>query len=802
MRHLRIHHLTLACVLFITAVLDVAAQFSLPALQFRTVTATGKPYYVRPHATDLDQDGATDLLVAGQSGELIWFRNLGDLDGDGDPEFSPSTQLEQGIPFTASAHTDLDGDGVSDMVFGGYPSLLWARGRPAGNSPVLFDPAAVITAIGTLTDLEGCDLDQNGLTDLVANSARTLLVLQNLGDTDGDGIPDFTQTDFLSSSGLQQFNDAVCLDLDGDGDPDILAGEDGGFMVLWNTGDTDGDGIIDLVPVAHAGENVLHLATGDLDRNGSTEIAAATGVGNILQLQPVADTDGDGFMDFSTTTLGGNLGSLKALAVDDADANGWNDIAFLGNGQLGFLMGQGDTNADGQVDFTPETPLPLAIDATGLAAHDLNGDGRKDWLLPYPSGMRLYLNNGGPANLQTGWVRNFIREQYDLQQYNTADFNQDGLADIYSVDAVGSGKLLLAVQRNTPPLHSPPFAEKPNFTVDDFPNLAHADFNRDGRMDLAVLDYTAATARFKLGWLRNTGDSNLDGQPDFQRLQITTFDAGSGFSLLLTVDLNRDDRMDLLAADMANGEIRWYQNIADINGDGQPDFFPRTLYTGLGPLTGLTTGDLNGDGNTDLLLQQDTAPAPDPQPLWLRNEGDTNLDGTPEFSTHSTPLAPNARLLLSDVDNDGADELLVFSYGNNSYSWYRPIGDINGDGQEEFSATPLLLTGNRTLDGLVISTLYDLDGNGLVDLLLYDNPSGGSGIRTWHIARHVGMVDDRPRFKLEPLPVPGAFLRQAGDLDGNGIADFLAARGPGYAAYVQLVYTRLDSDWIFASGLE
>jgi len=129
--------------------------------------------------------------------------------------------------------------------------------------------------------------------------------------------------------------------------------------------------------------------------------------------------------------------------------------------------------------------------------------------------------------------------------------------------------------------------------------MVSADFNGDGRLDLAAGNHDDGTVSVLLG----------NGDGTFQAARTSS--AGTGPPQLVAGDLNADGNADLVTVGIWN--YPYFLNVLLSNGDGTfqtpqaitlPALFPPD-YTGSEPLgqgaISAAVGDLNGDGTLDLI---------------------------------------------------------------------------------------------------------------------------------------------------------------------------------------------------------
>ena len=171
----------------------------------------------------------------------------------------------------------------------------------------------------------------------------------------------------------------------------------------------------------------------------------------------------------------------------------------------------------------------------------------------------------------------------------------------------------------------------------------------------------------------------------------------------------------------------------------------------------------------------------------LEAVGDVDGDGYLDFSvTHFDSGSPGGAALEM---RSGLDGSLLWGVGPDFFPYHRPIGDINGDGIEDFARFTALYGNSSVLEALsgIDGTLIqqspapglrevrragDLDGDGVPDLLLMlDGAQRFVEVRSG-ADLHVQLV----RMRWTP------FLYGVEDTNGDGLGD-LVTRAPGSDVY-------------------
>jgi hypothetical protein len=328
--------------------------------------------------------------------------------------------------------------------------------------------------------------------------------------------------------------------------------------------------------------------------------------------------------------------------------------------------------------------------ATGSASEDLtsaalaNGGEMAAWV----SGATL--TTGVPIDNNTTFQ---TVGQYTVgpsaQHVIAADFNGDGNADLavsnfgnQDDDSGGNLQIFLGHGDGT-------FTQGATANAGATPvSMAAADFNGDGKMDLAVVNVTQDNISVLLG----NGDGTFQAPVTVPVPEPMNCPAAGLCrpGSLVAADFNGDGRMDI-AIGMSGGGA-----VAVLLGNGNGSFKPAVSYpAGIGNMNYLAWMDLNGDGNLDLIVAN-----PDPNGFsFLFGNGDGSFQAPVEYVAGADPgyfaLLPttNGALLVTSDEISGQQVLTRISptgvaaapqvYALPPSPGIYPIGiaaaDLNGD---------------------------------------------------------------------------------------------------------------------------
>lgn len=304
---------------------------------------------------------------------------------------------------------------------------------------------------------------------------------------------------------------------------------------------------------------------------------------------------------------------FSGAAVLDVDQDGAYEI-FVGGGR-----GQQDAlltlNNGRLVDFIAGTGLGSDAATHGATAIDMNGDGHTDLLVAREDGVYLYYREG------EGFRAQRLAIEFDPGSVPFAvavsDIDRDGDGDLYISVFVAFGDFRSAVY-NDP---------------------EHARINR---------------------LLRNDGDGMFTD---------ITESAGAGGSqntfLSVFLDLDGDGWQDLVLA-QNTGQVEFFRNNHDRT------FSQRSINTGYGFWMGMAVGDIDRDGDSDLLFSNvgKTIPA-------FLTRGDLRDD---------QPHNLEWQLLRNDGDFAFANVTEAFGLSRQGFGWGAVFEDLNHDGHLDLLA--------------------------------------------------------------------------------------------------------------------
>jgi large repetitive protein len=712
---------------------------------------------------DLDGDGLPDLLVGKADGRIAWFRNVGTakearwhLEQENLTALRPSKEGEKSAAsevietggYAAPALVDIDQDGDLDLFVGtGDGRLMFYRNVGNARLPAFVLVTANFLGKGFGTHLVPvfADVDRNRSPDLfLGNLAGDVYLLVNQGtQRQAAFCVEFPRPDALPGeqppcrpaprrvASIAPENDAApgVVDWDGDGDPDLFVGKSNGtidyyqnkgtptqpdwrltqerFLAIDDGGfaapaflDVNGDGKPDLL-VGSSTNNVslytykdtgkpldvwkvtgnaleierfsreLHqtvVTAGDLDGDGDLDLMVGDRSGHLLWLENVGTRTRPAWRLKQDHLLAGTVRENAAPCLVDIDGDGDLDLLVGGSDGRVWLMRNVGTSKEAR--FTLETTNYAGIDVGADSvpvAFDIDGDGKPDLFVGNRRGQVVFYRNEGTRR----------EPDFRLAKVRFGEFT--------------------AALRAVP---------------------AFFDVDGDGKPDLVI-----GSRKGDLALLLNRNDN---GAAELKNWKPGGEPWGAfrtaGYSAPLFVDLDGDGKPDLLLGD-ADGNVQlWFNRGAQTAGPAEQAVAAAGAAQGAAPApAGQAPVQPMFESQSGLMALAEPAPgsafmtgAPGSGLVETVRTGPL----TPIFKLASSELGGlkfkgRVRPTFADLNGDGRIDLVVGT-AEGKLVYYRNEGS---------KAEPKFVKADDNLGGFNTGgnpspLLYDLDGDGLVDLIV------------------------------------------------------------------------------------
>jgi hypothetical protein len=747
---------------------------------------------------DMDGDGKTDLLISKSGDSSLYILKNTSIPGN----FSFDSVLVAGIvtsqSYNAFAVADFNNDGKPDVaVANNIADKVYIFKNTSIGLSISFAPKVAIAVGSKPLMLSAADLNGDGLVDLIVNNAvsATMSVLKN---TSTGGFTTFdTKADFpVSTTGNTTDVIAAIVDIDMNGAYDFVGygASTTGLLFYQNRmllttapsvlvssftptsgkqGDTitiKGKTFTTTSEVRFGGviatsftvvSDSLIKAVISNGKSGAVAVTVTTGTDSLAgftfiptkpkinSLTPPSGTTGDliniggtGFTGATAVSFGG-IPAASYTVVSDSLIK-----AIVGSGNSGPVRVTSPTGYDSLLAFvflSSNTPKILSFaPASGLVNSTVTITGNNFSTTPannivYFGSVKAIVNTATATSLTVTVPAGATYQPISVT--------------VNKLTAYSSKPFVVTFTGGNKVFSSSSFSAKKDFLSGGGPRrVSVSDLDGDGKNDVIVTNQNDSNITI----FRNAYSANADSLTAV--LKIKT--GPSAFSIC-PVDLNGDGKQDLVVCNSNSGGQASISIMRNTSSTGSISFAAKIdSVTGLGS-TGVTAGDLNGDGKPDLVVASGNSAFVS----IFRNTGNSldtiSFAAKKDLSTNGRP----DQIVLTDIDGDGKRDMIVSDFGGARISIFRNTSSDT----ISFASRIDVAVGSMP----IYMSTGDLDGDGKSDIAV-SNYDGGT-ISVLKNTSAIGNISFAPKtdFGTGTNPMEMAMA----DINGDGKTDMAVVSG-------------------------
>jgi hypothetical protein len=278
-------------------------------------------------------------------------------------------------------------------------------------------------------------------------------------------------------------------------------------------------------------------------------------------------------------------------------------------------------------------------------------------------------------------------------------------------------------------------------------SVVSSDLNRDGKPDLVMANYAAASVSVLLG----RGDGIFDAE--------IRYSVKSAPSSVAVADLNGDGTPDLIVASYGSSQVSVLLGAGNGTFQQPVNYVSYATSNNIEPYA-VAVGDFNGDGKADLAVTNYSSTgfpfAEGKSVSILLGNGDGTFQPPVEFAAGSGPMS----IAVADMNGDGRLDLVVANNFSND------VSILLGNGDGTFRQALTVDAGDRPSAVAVA----DFNGDGIPDIAVTNSFAGTVSVL---IGSGNGAFRHRVAYPTDPYTDP--FSVAAVDLNGDGKLDLAVA---------------------------
>lgn len=376
------------------------------------------------------------------------------------------------------------------------------------------------------------------------------------------------------------------------------------------------------------------------------------------------------------------------LLIADLDGDGKPDliIANVYAHSVSILRNIGSVGTLDSTSFAPAFDLPLALGSSsdnplGIEAADVDGDGKLDLVVCDRGSNQLlvFRNVAVPGALTTNSFTAPVAlpTGNDPRHVRVADLDGDGRPDL--VVACYADNALSIFQNIGSPgtLTTNSFA--PSITLPTGTgcyDVAIADFDGDGQLDLAVVNYGVSVVSL----FRNISSPGTLDTTSFAEVDVPS---PASCESILAVDVDGDGQLDLVLGSIQGNAMSVLRNLSS---PGSVSFDTHVDFGAPGWVHNVTAADFTGDGKPDIAIDGELASY---MAIFQNGSVPGGFTSASLSNQVDFPTGYNVwGIAVGDLDGDGRPDVAFANIYDNTLTLYRNVNP-QANAPDHFDWSPI-----------------------------------------------------------------------------------------------------------------
>lgn len=340
--------------------------------------------------------------------------------------------------------------------------------------------------------------------------------------------------------------------------------------------------------------SIFDIISMDVDGDNKPDLVGSREDDNATTMALIMNQSTPGNISFSNTVIPSlNINAPTGfLASGDVNGDGKTDVVAVRSGTTAntvFVLI--NTSTTGNPSFA--APIILSLELTHFAREarisDLNGDGKPEIIVTNSNTNDLYIfkneSSGGTTSINPNPVKVTITGSTESLALDVQDLDSDGKKDLITTR---SQKSDLYILRNTSTSSAFSFTITKITAAGSFNDVATADFNNDGKLDIVASSIFSGQAQVFL-------NQSNSGSITFTPFPITVSTDTNPFGLDVS-DLNGDGFADFIVASRGINTLNAFLNNGNVTSVG----FTKVVINSAKTNWAVRAGDLDGDAKPDI----------------------------------------------------------------------------------------------------------------------------------------------------------------------------------------------------------